>query len=602
VSNRIHPLNLTAHASIEVQGNPVTTRLESSVANCYPGLEVDQRNLDRRFFPGMVFDYLSQRNAIVPDVMLQGARLVHPDLQDPALTNPSNEHSQLAAEILATLSKQATKLAEGAWFLSSAEQKGVALKFFTIEKRKIEPIDGLVVWRLIRGLEPDYVTIRLRRWTDWPHGEEIELSGWRRTFVDPTMGVIDPAYTPGELTQSLCSPWQHDFRDCGCYYWASNHPDIVLGEDPPGQPVIPGFASAQPERANTYVDWLRSNRARGAEAQVFSTKAENRPFQMDHYEINQRWQDLSIVLLGKEISRLYYPTEVDLANPLPDPDTLAELLVRLASLEHVLALEYLYARYSIDPNPQPDARFPTLAADAMFIYDKLLFIATSEMRHLRWVNQLLWGLEAAELLKKKYGPALDVADQVPTAATAAQLGKLAQDSATGIVHPKFRIVPRPRLLRVLDAQTLTDFIAVEAPSASLDGQYAMVIQTLRQTPPYPPDLLGLTERIVSDGMQHYSIFSEIEVLMRTYHGDAPFVRKNMTPGPLSDPEVKATRDIYDAIIGDLRTAYQDGNLVDPGKTGQFTALARGKMTALDLKASELAKRGLGVPFFTPGHQ
>src|SRR5882762_975386 len=34
-----------------VPGNPVSTRLESGVGNCFPGLECDLRNLERRFFP-----------------------------------------------------------------------------------------------------------------------------------------------------------------------------------------------------------------------------------------------------------------------------------------------------------------------------------------------------------------------------------------------------------------------------------------------------------------------------------------------------------------------------------------------------------------------
>src|SRR5262245_17081804 len=34
-----------------VTGNPVSTRLESGVGNCFPGVECDLGNLDRRFFP-----------------------------------------------------------------------------------------------------------------------------------------------------------------------------------------------------------------------------------------------------------------------------------------------------------------------------------------------------------------------------------------------------------------------------------------------------------------------------------------------------------------------------------------------------------------------
>src|SRR5882672_1296733 len=39
-----------------VTGNPVSTRLESGVGNCFPGLECDLRNLERRFFPFLEVD------------------------------------------------------------------------------------------------------------------------------------------------------------------------------------------------------------------------------------------------------------------------------------------------------------------------------------------------------------------------------------------------------------------------------------------------------------------------------------------------------------------------------------------------------------------
>jgi hypothetical protein len=32
---------------------------------------------------------------------------------------------------------------------------------------------------------------------------------------------------PGELTQGLCAPWQNDYRECACYYWAASRPDYV---------------------------------------------------------------------------------------------------------------------------------------------------------------------------------------------------------------------------------------------------------------------------------------------------------------------------------------------------------------------------------------
>src|SRR5271169_5183601 len=85
MNQKIFPRNLTARAAVTIAGNPVTTRLESGVANCFPGLEFDHRNLDRRFFPGLVFDFNS--NSGSADLPRTGARLVQVDTADPDL-NP----------------------------------------------------------------------------------------------------------------------------------------------------------------------------------------------------------------------------------------------------------------------------------------------------------------------------------------------------------------------------------------------------------------------------------------------------------------------------------------------------------------------------------
>src|ERR1700722_6091312 len=54
---KLFPRNLTARADYVVRGNPVTSRPESGADNSHPGLEFDQRNLDRGFFPGLLFDF-----------------------------------------------------------------------------------------------------------------------------------------------------------------------------------------------------------------------------------------------------------------------------------------------------------------------------------------------------------------------------------------------------------------------------------------------------------------------------------------------------------------------------------------------------------------
>ena len=61
--------------------------------------------------------------------------------------------------------------------------------------------------------------------------EYAVLIAQRATYLSQE-GVIDPdVYRPGELTRTLCTPWTYDFRDCRCFYWASNKPDVISGED-----------------------------------------------------------------------------------------------------------------------------------------------------------------------------------------------------------------------------------------------------------------------------------------------------------------------------------------------------------------------------------
>src|SRR5215813_8765947 len=115
---KIFPRNLTARAAHRVVGNPDTTRLEDSVSNCYPGLDTDVRNLDRRFFPGLVFEFVARRDADRPytEPTRYGALLAYvdhwgdPDLQPQyLLTLPDDERQEIQ-----DLSKNLLKIFSGA--------------------------------------------------------------------------------------------------------------------------------------------------------------------------------------------------------------------------------------------------------------------------------------------------------------------------------------------------------------------------------------------------------------------------------------------------------------------------------------------------------
>ena len=48
-----------------------------------------------------------------------------------------------------------------------------------------------------------------------------------RIFDEGTATLSEEVVRPGELTQGLCAPWQNDYRECSCYYWAASRPDYV---------------------------------------------------------------------------------------------------------------------------------------------------------------------------------------------------------------------------------------------------------------------------------------------------------------------------------------------------------------------------------------
>jgi hypothetical protein len=302
---------------------------------------------------------------------------------------------------------------------------------------------------------------------------------------------------------------------------------------------------------------------------------------MDHYEINQRWQDLAVVLQGREISGVYQPLPSSHANPLDSPDQLAQRLTVLATLEHAVALEYLYARYSLK-NPD-DVSKKELKQDLIFVRHEILLVAVSEMRHLRWANQLIWSLEHDGMLSNRVGPSLGIATKIPVA--------IDKSRPPQLPPLKNNAEFRPAELRPLQPDVLQDFISVEQPSGFLDGQYSRVLATLREQQ-YPATLEQLAARLIGDGMDHFTRFREIQVVLKKYKNPTEYLR-TVRPAPPQSSEAAAAYALYQHIVQELKAAYARGNMEDAA----HIAVARRLMFELDKKAEDLASRGLGVRFF-----
>ncbi len=575
---KIFPRNLTARAAHRVVGNPDVTRPEDAVANCYPGLESDNRNLDRRFFPGLVFNFVARTDTDAPwsEPMRYGAQLAYADPYGDSDLQPNvvalMEKSvrdwiqPLAGPLRSTLAGDiGTKLSEGVWHIEWIEQFGKRIGMMQVLPDGTPAgLDGLFVWRLVRALEPGPVTIALHQ--RGVNGSPVVLQGWRRLYTDSRTGVLSEAYQPGELTQALCSPWQHDFRDCNCHYWPANRPDIV-------------HVVAEPD-AMLLVDWMRADRAVAVAGAAQNVLLENRPYQMDYYEINHTWSDLAVVLNNTEIGALYVPPAIDSATPYGSPRELADVLGTLASIEMTLAIEYIHARFSLlSPEQAERTDWPGMPDDVRFARHMLMLTAGSEMQHLRWANEILWTLAEAGLTDA-YAPVLTPSLTVPT-----------MPGQT-----------RRRALRPLDQATLAEFILIEDPKATIEADYRRVATTLRgsatpQGRPYPKHLNELATRIVNGGLEHFHRLREVQAVLRVYDGaEPPFpYLRTLEPGTPKQAEKALTA--YAAIRGNLELAYAlmaRGRFAD---AGEGIAAARVAMNMLLDAGETLAAAGIGVPFW-----
>lgn len=185
-----------------VAGNPPPTWPETAVGNFFPGLEFNFQNVWKRFFKGLELvefggEVLSVDEKMHPTLKgLKGKFLISvdgvkifklvniPELDRAANYRPSHiflEWSNALAEI------HETKAGKG-------KAKCVFASSFK---------DGK------------------------PQGKQtvhLEVN----SLIDKGTALISAEHSrPGEITESLCSPWQTDYVGCSCFYWASNRPDFV---------------------------------------------------------------------------------------------------------------------------------------------------------------------------------------------------------------------------------------------------------------------------------------------------------------------------------------------------------------------------------------
>ena len=241
----LEPTNLSA-IRYQALGNPLNAHPRAAIANAFPGLEMDFRNVWRRVFEGIV---LHECNNIVVDIepgapaklkALRGQTLISVNgmpitgiSQGPRKTNgPIVSFGQANLEWSNSLA-------------DAIQMPGKSLK---------------CVFHNERG-HPTTVTLKVR------------------PFFQAGTGAINRELVqPGELTQSLCSPWQNDYLECACYYWAASRPDYVNVE-------------AQSDGTSAGHNWMQRDRGPDAPKEYISDESNDRRL-LTYDELFRNWEHL----------------------------------------------------------------------------------------------------------------------------------------------------------------------------------------------------------------------------------------------------------------------------------------------------------------------
>ena len=215
----IKPLNLTAQLEHRAKGNPPNSRPDTAVSNAFPGLEMDFRNVWKRILEGIIlheslnFVVDAERAELMPLKGMFVMKIAGVDLTAP-VTGPD------ANGIVGPLP-------------DAYGNAGMALEWSNALADVIQKYTGKAVSCSFQSL-------------DGKHQLDYELTV--RPFFEPDSALIARDIAePGALTQSLCAPWQNDYRECACFYWAANCPDYVNVE-----PRADGSSSGQ--------NWMQKNR------------------------------------------------------------------------------------------------------------------------------------------------------------------------------------------------------------------------------------------------------------------------------------------------------------------------------------------------------
>jgi hypothetical protein len=214
MSKSIEAKNLSAQLQYRAVGNPPSTLPHTAISNAFPGLEMDFRNIWKRILVGIELHESSNFVVAVDDdapekvkELANGYRLMH--INDVgmmvAVTGPLYSGGPNVSLPDTTFNDPRMPLE---WSNALAE---IVHKF-----------SGKQVPCTFESLDDPKKTIKVNLEVR-PFFDEADIDGEK---IKRAVIARDIA-PPGQLTQSLCSPWQNDYRECACFYWAATRPDYV---------------------------------------------------------------------------------------------------------------------------------------------------------------------------------------------------------------------------------------------------------------------------------------------------------------------------------------------------------------------------------------
>lgn len=233
-SDLLTPLNLSAQLHHEAAGNPISSRPVTAIANCCPGLEMDFRAVWRRMFKGVVLrEYDNLVMEIDPDITdptilaLKRQRLLRvrfpEDPSGPSYLMMTPMVGPATSDVQGQISLVTEDNPNG---LAPVEWSNALAHILATHQGK------MVLCDFTAGLTEGTCEMQ-QPCTDDPKNY-VTVPMEVRNFFEGSTAVISRALADaGELTQGLCSPWQNDYRECSCYYWASARPDFVNTEPAP---------------------------------------------------------------------------------------------------------------------------------------------------------------------------------------------------------------------------------------------------------------------------------------------------------------------------------------------------------------------------------